>query len=220
MDAPTRTEESNSFGYWLRRHRKALDWTQAELARRVNCTAATIRKIEADERKPSRQLAELLADQLNVPADQRAAFLHAARHAVFSDALSLATPAPISARPPHNLPAPLTALVNRVRDIAVVSELLARDDVRWLTLIGPPGIGKTRLCLQSAGNVLPHFPDGVWYVDLAPVADSALVLPTMARALNIAESGALMPMQQLTAIFKDQRALLVLDNFEDRKSVV
>jgi predicted ATPase/transcriptional regulator with XRE-family HTH domain len=214
MDTLTRPEESNSFGYWLRRHRKALDWTQAELARRVNCAAATIRKIEADERKPSRQLAEALADQLNVPADQRAAFLHAARHAVFSDASSFATPALISARPPHNLPTPLTALVNRVRDIAAISAMLTRDDVRLLTLIGSPGIGKTRLCLQSAGNVLTHFPDGVWYVDLAPVADSALVLLAIARALNIAESGALMPMQQLTVVFKDQRALLVLDNFE------
>ena len=61
-------EKPHSFGDWLRRRRRALDWTQAELARRVNCTAATIRKIEADERKPSRQLAELLFAQLGVPA--------------------------------------------------------------------------------------------------------------------------------------------------------
>lgn len=202
--------DTSTFGYWLRRRRKALDWTQAELARRVHCTAAMIRKIEADERKPSRQLADALAAQLNLPADQRAAFLRAARHGMGLDDVT----APIAARPPNNLPAPLTSLIDRVRDIATVTALLTRDNVRLLTLIGPPGIGKTRLCLQSAENVLTHFPDGAWFVDLAPVSEPAFVLPTIARALNIAESGASSPLQQLAATLTDKRVLLALDNFE------
>lgn len=210
MNAPN----TDSFGYWLRRRRKALDWTQADLARRVNCAAATIRKIEADERKPSRQLAELLATQLNVPADQRAAFLRAARHAIAPDEGLRGDTLPLAPRVPNNLPAPMTALINRTRDLAAVTALLTREDVRMLTLIGSPGIGKTRLCLQSCENVLAHFPDGVWFVDLAPLNDAALVLPTIACALNIAESGALTPLQQLAAIVQDQRILLALDNFE------
>lgn len=214
MNSLPYAEEPNSFGYWLRRRRKSLDWTQADLARRVNCTAAMIRKIEADERKPSRPLAEALAVQLKIPVDQRAAFLQSARRTVMSDDVSVESSTAIPSHPPNNLPAPLTSLVDRVHDIATVAAVLTRDDVRLLTLIGPPGIGKTRLCLQSADNVLVHFPDGVWFVDLAPLGDSSLVLPTIARALNIAESGAIPPSQQLHATFKDKRVLLALDNFE------
>ncbi len=70
---------SASFGYWLRRWRKALDLTQAELAHRVGCALGTIRKLEADERRPSRELAARLARVLKVPAAAEATFLHAAR---------------------------------------------------------------------------------------------------------------------------------------------
>src|SRR5690606_9932039 len=72
-------DRTASFGYWLRRRRKALDLTQEELARTAACSRFTIRKIEADERRPSRRLAERLADTLAIPARERAAFLDAAR---------------------------------------------------------------------------------------------------------------------------------------------
>lgn len=72
-------EEHASFGYWIQRRRKALDLTQHELARRVGCAVSTIRKIEADERRPSRQMAELLANKLAIPDTERATFLEVAR---------------------------------------------------------------------------------------------------------------------------------------------
>src|SRR5262245_58908439 len=72
-------EPTDSFGYWLRRRRKALDLTQQELAGQVGCTVDTIKKIEADARRPSKQLAELLANRLQVPPEERRAFLDAAR---------------------------------------------------------------------------------------------------------------------------------------------
>lgn len=68
-----------SFGQWLRRRRKALDLTQDALARQIGCAIITIQKIEADERRPSREFAERLASLLEVPAAERAAFLLAAR---------------------------------------------------------------------------------------------------------------------------------------------
>src|SRR5262249_50753942 len=71
--------ESFSFGAWVRRRRKALDLTQDALARRVGCALSMIRKIEADERKPSRQVAALLASALEIPTAEREQFLHAAR---------------------------------------------------------------------------------------------------------------------------------------------
>src|ERR687887_143337 len=77
-----------SFGYWIRRRRKALDLTQAELARRVGCGEGTIQKIEADERRPPRQIAERLADCLALPSAERDAFLQAARAELSADHLT------------------------------------------------------------------------------------------------------------------------------------
>ena len=83
-----------SFGYWVRRRRKALDLTQTTLARRVGCSVVMIRKIERDERRPSRQMAELLADHLLIPEEERGNFLRMAR-GEFVDAMS----SPIAAVP-------------------------------------------------------------------------------------------------------------------------
>src|SRR5262245_6802164 len=91
-------EDSASFGYWVRRRRKALDLTQEDLAQRVGCAVDTIRKIESGARRPSRQVAERLSDQLDVPAETRAAFLQAARAELAVDRLgqpsALASPLP------------------------------------------------------------------------------------------------------------------------------
>jgi class 3 adenylate cyclase len=83
-------DEPASFGAWMARRRKALDLTQAELAERVGCALGTIRKIETDERRPSKQIAARLADQLHVAPDARAAFLQTARAEVGLDRLALA----------------------------------------------------------------------------------------------------------------------------------
>ncbi|HEY2979444.1 MAG TPA: adenylate/guanylate cyclase domain-containing protein [Burkholderiaceae bacterium] len=105
-------DTSPSFGYWLRRRRKALDLTQADLAQRVGCVVTTIKKIEADARRPSKQLAERLADCLAIPPDERVAFLQAARAELAPDHLRLATqpiepdaPAGTTPQPSASMPA-------------------------------------------------------------------------------------------------------------------
>jgi predicted ATPase/class 3 adenylate cyclase len=100
-------ERTASFGYWLRRRRRALDLTQDELAQRVACALGTIKKIESDERRPSKQLAQSLADALEIPAAERAAFLKAARAELAVDQLDIATPLSESGAvaPPATLPA-------------------------------------------------------------------------------------------------------------------
>ncbi len=82
-------EQTSSFGYWLRRRRKALDLTQSELAHRVGCALGTIKKLETDERRPSKQLAERLADLLQIAASERGAFLQAARAELAIDQLEI-----------------------------------------------------------------------------------------------------------------------------------
>src|SRR5215212_1111635 len=115
-----------------------------------------------------------------------------------------------SARP---LP-PLTSLVAREQEIATVSALLQRDDVRLLTLTGPGGVGKTRLAIAVANDLATQFPDGIAFVGLAPVRDAALVAPAIAQALGIVEVvGDAVPAVLISAI-DTAHILLVLDNYE------
>ena len=82
-------ETTSSFGYWVRRQRLALDLTQADLARMVSCATVTISKLERDERRPSRQMANLLADRLAIPPDQRDRFLAVALGELAADRMVL-----------------------------------------------------------------------------------------------------------------------------------
>jgi hypothetical protein len=93
------------------------------------------------------------------------------------------------ARRPHNLPAPATSLVGREGDIASVKAALQRADVRLLTLIGPGGVGKTRLALQVARELRDSFADGAFLVDLAAIVDPALVIPKISKTLGLVQPG-------------------------------
>jgi predicted ATPase/class 3 adenylate cyclase len=393
-------EGVTSFGDWLKRRRQALGLTQAELARRVGCAVATIRKIEADERRPSVQIATRLADLLNLAPQDRGVFLQSARaelapdrlpspahlpssmpsgtvtflladidnstalwerhpqamrsasaryhgilrsaiaghrgsvfksvgdavYAVFAlpaealaaalDAqralqrqawpagLSQATPPGVRmalhsgvatayegdyagasfnraarllaaacggqivlsqvtedlvradlpagielrdlgeyrlkdlSRPEHifqlvasDLPAdfpPLasaaehptnlllasTPLIGRQREAAVVAQLLQHADCRLLTLTGPGGIGKTRLALRVAADLLGAFVDGVFFVGLASIHDPALVAAAIAQTLGIKDTAGRQALEHLKDALRTRQMLLLLDNFE------
>jgi predicted ATPase/class 3 adenylate cyclase len=105
-----------------------------------------------------------------------------------------------------NLPIPATPFLGREQELAQVRELVGRADVRLLTLSGAGGSGKTRLALQLAGDVAGAYPQGVWWVPLAPLADAADVEPAAARVLGGGAS--------LAELVGDRRLLLLLDNFE------
>ena len=206
-----------SFGYLVRRRRLALDLTQAELGARVGASAAMIRKVEADERRPSRELAEWLAIALGVPAGEHEDFLRAARNVAAVEKLPI-TDQPLAAPPSaiaaSNLPAPMTSMVNRVADLAAVTALLERDDVRLLTIIGPPGMGKTQLSIEAALQMLSRFAGGAWFVDLSAITDPAFLLPTIAITLNLPPAPGLTSAQQVQGALRDREMLLVLDNLE------
>ena len=122
--------------------------------------------------------------------------------------------APVLHPTPARFPAPLTSLVGREREVAAVAALLSRPDVRLLTLIGPGGVGKTRLALAVAAEVAPGFADGAAVVPLAPVHDPELVIPTIARALGVREAGERPTAERLAAFLAGKHLLLVLDNLE------
>jgi predicted ATPase/class 3 adenylate cyclase len=115
---------------------------------------------------------------------------------------------------PNNLPIQLTPLIGREKEVALAAHLLRRDDVRLLTLTGPGGTGKTRLGLQVAAELSDHFADGVFFVNLAPISDPALVLPTIALTLGVTESATRSMLDVLRAFLLEKHILLVLDNFE------
>jgi predicted ATPase len=113
-----------------------------------------------------------------------------------------------------NLPAPATGFLGRESELAEVVELLARDDVRLLTLVGPGGTGKTRLAVQAAAESADLFPDGVWWVPLAPLRDSAVVLARLADALELKDEGELPVEDKLVPALAGRRRLVLLDNAE------
>jgi len=204
------------FGLWLKKRRKALDLTQSALAERVGCSTATIEKIESEERRPSLQIAELLASALEIPNEQRANFMRAARH--LDASAQLTTISPVTTAPPKtNVPLPPTPLVGREAELDGIRHLLANADCRLITLIGPGGIGKTRLAIEFALRQRELFPDGVYFAPLASINAPELIVPALADAFAFSFSGPVEPKEQLfehLARAQKNSALLVLDNLE------
>lgn len=114
----------------------------------------------------------------------------------------------------HHLPPQPTPFVNRVNELAVIGRLLADPACRLLTLLGPGGIGKTRLALQTASERAEDFAHGVYFVPLSAVSSVDLVVPAIADALQFPLQGQESPADQLLRFLSSQRLLLVLDTFE------
>jgi predicted ATPase/transcriptional regulator with XRE-family HTH domain len=210
--------ETFSFGEWMAQRRRTLDMTQRELAARTNCAVATIKKIELDERRPSRDLAEVLADALHIPADAQLSFVECARGLRPIDALAaMRTGAHDQARRfatpiAADLPASITPMIGRTSELAQILQLLDQPACRLLTLIGVGGAGKTRLAIEAARGLRQRFADGAVLVPLAAITDSSLIPTSIAHSLHLALSG---PAEaQLYAYLRDKTMLLVLDNCE------
>lgn len=223
--------EAATFGEWLKKRRKALDLTQEQLADRAGCSVWLIQKIEEGTRRASRQTAEILVACLQVEQDERPVLVEWARtgRAPYPGALGPGTQvAPqdsTSDRAPAagavdgsaglpGVPVPLSPLIGREESLTSLHGLLRRNQLRLITLVGPPGIGKTRLALELASQPDAGFESGVVFVSLAPVLDPTLVSAAIAQAAGLKNAGS-QPLRAFIIDFlRGRRLLMVLDNFE------
>lgn len=238
-----------TFGDWLKERRRQLDLTQQELADRAGCSLGTIRKIEQNARRPSKQLAELIGQALAISADQTEAFITFARTDPYTasppaELIAAAGETAASPRLPiapavahnltaepirHNLPATLTPFIGRRTELAALEELLADADKRLVTIVGPGGMGKTRLALALAERFVDRrqpaatagaisFPDGVYFVPLAPLTHPDQIPTAIAEAFDLPLEGDRRQRRtvrrRVLDFLQHKRLLLVLDNFE------
>lgn len=150
---------------------------------------------------------QLLAAELNAePSPETTALREQIRAGTFAEKIGE------SAR--SNLPRMLTPFVGRAEELADLETRLSNPNVALVTLLGPGGVGKTRLALRAAERLYPHFRDGVTFVALAAVTDANLVATTLAETLNVTEKGGEALFSRVKNYLRAKQMLLVMDNFE------
>jgi predicted ATPase/DNA-binding CsgD family transcriptional regulator/DNA-binding XRE family transcriptional regulator len=207
---PAMSDDPASFGDMLRRLRSAAGLSQEELAARAGLSRNGISNLERGRHPaPRLETLRLLADALGLAEPDCAALLAAARPSILRNGSEIAP-----STYPGSLPAPLTRLIGREAELAALSAGLQDPEVRLLTVTGSGGVGKTRLAIASATAMRDAFPDGMAFVDLSPLTDAALVLPTIAGTLGVQAAAGQSLMVTLANFVSTRRLLLLLDNCE------
>jgi predicted ATPase/transcriptional regulator with XRE-family HTH domain len=206
-----------TFGEWLRQRRSEHHLTREEFARRVGCSVSLLRKIEGGERRPSSQIAELIANCLNIPPEERSSFVKVARGELSMDRLPPLSKRTGSSTPARtNLPVLPNPLIGRQRELDAINQLLSNPQCRLMTLVGPGGIGKTHLAIESARRRQAVFADGVFFLPFDPVNTTRFIVPMIADAVGFVfeNENHLEPKTQLFNYLKEKQVLLLLDNLE------
>ena len=198
--------EERSFGALLRDLRLAAGLSQEALAERAALSPQAVGALEGGRRHvPRRETVAALARALGLDGGQAGALAAAVRRG---------RGAPPPAGAPLELPAAPAPLLGREVELRELAALLGQSKARLLTLVGPGGVGKTRLALQAAIGASATFPDGAAWVDLSPVRDADLVAATIAARLGVHATGLTPLAELLGAHLAERRLLLVLDNLE------
>lgn len=217
----------NSFGELLRFLRERVELSQKELAMQVGYHYSYMSRIEKNQRTPdpttlmARFVPALYLDSepewtarllelAGLPLEKKGS----SQTTALQPKLAPPTALPIFDLSSSNLPIILTALLGRDEEVLALTDLLTRDDVRLVTLIGPPGVGKTRLATHIAAQLAGSFAHGPLFVDLSSLADADAFLPTLAEMLNIREASDIPLLKSIGASLRQRNMLLVLDNFE------
>jgi predicted ATPase/DNA-binding XRE family transcriptional regulator len=199
-------EQQTTFGDHLRRLRESAGLTQEELASRAGMSPSAVSVLERGvRRRPHPHTVRALAEALKLTEPERG-FLLAA--------VPKSSGTHISPAAESSLPVPATPLVGREHDLKEIADLLRKPETRLLTLTGTGGVGKTRLAIQAARDMIGLFPDGAIFVALASVVDPALVVPTVAKTLGLREAEGQSLREALHAHLRERQLLLVVDNFE------
>ncbi len=198
------------FGKLLRDYRQSRKLTQEKLAAGAGLGARTIGDLERGSvRQPHPDTVQLLASALHLDAMERAAFEAAACGDNSINLFEARARALI-----RGLPAELNALIGREADVCACAAILRRPSKRLLTLVGPGGVGKTRLGIRIAEEMGADFMNGVVFVGLGALCDASLVASTIAGQLGLDERGQRPARDVLVDYLRDQHLLLVLDNYE------
>jgi predicted ATPase/transcriptional regulator with XRE-family HTH domain len=214
-------DAATSVGAHLRVFRTRAGLSQEALAERAGLGVATLKALERDHRqRPHLNTLVLLAEALGLTPADRDALLESTLSRERPDQPALPRPiertAPSAEAEASRLPIWLTSFVGREVEVETVRTLLdpSTSGVRLLTLLGPGGVGKTRLAIQASLELVRAYADGVVFVDLGPLSGPRLVAATIARALGVAEGSGLSARDLVLGYLQSRQALLVLDNFE------
>ncbi len=192
----------------LKKFRVQAGLSQQALAERALISVQAVSALERGYRKaPYHATLERIADALTLSQDARQALEHSARR---SRGPRLADHH--DRAPRHNLPRKLTSLFGRDDVVREIADLL--DAAPLVSIVGTGGIGKTRAAIEVGTRMLNRFPQGVWFVELAPLNDAALVPHAIARALRLQESPQRPPLETLFAYLAQKSLLIILDNCE------
>lgn len=207
------SERRGRFADHLRALRQAAGLTQEELALRAGLSPNAVSTLERGQRKrPYPHTVRSLAEALELSEDERAALLATVPgRGEVAHAAAETSPTIV---PPTALPHPTTSILGRERELEELVGLLARSDVRMLTLTGVGGVGKTRLAVEVARRATELFAEGTAFVGLAPLRDPSLVAAAILQSLGLGEDEGRAPSDVLRAYLHEKRLLLVLDNFE------
>ena len=201
--------EEIPFGKWLRNQRRSLDLSRQALADGAGCAEITLRRIESGSLKPSKELAAILLSKVGIPEAEHAAWIRFARGL---SGIPGKQDEPAASRPRSHMPVFLTSFVGREKEQAEILQLL--NVHRLVTLAGPGGVGKTRLAGIVGANLQARFPDGIWMVELASLAEPGLVPQNVAAPFGIASRSSAPCAELLLNYLSTREALIILDNCE------
>ena len=210
---------TSTWGTWLAQRRALLDLTQLDLANMVGCSESLIYKLERNMRRPSKQVASLLAQYLQLHTDYHAVFIQAARGLCTATQLPPPVYAHMFGGETHPLPfsvppKALNRLIGRTEDLYTLCRMLAIPATRCVTLTGPGGVGKTHLAQELATQLEPWFHDGILWVDLTRLHSAALLPVLLTQLMHLPQTHPDDGWSQIKQIIQQRRCLFMLDNAE------